>query len=647
MSFWNRIASAFRPKNDLQRDDPRRYMQNIPYQLPAGVVVTMDSALQLSVVWGCVMAITNAIAPLPWNVFDILPDGRRRLVADDPLGKLLSVRPNPEMTAIAFREAMLINSLTWGNSYAEIVRSRSGKVGELWPLMPDRTWPVRNRESGRLEYIYQQEMGGWVTLQADQVYHLRGPGITGLMGDNMVARASKTLGLLAAQERFASVYYGNNSVVGGVLEYPKTLTDSAFKRLKDDLEDKHKGPDRAFRPLILEGGMVWKPQTANAQESQVLDSRRFSIEDICRWYGVPPHKVQHLDRATFNNIEHLSMEFYNSALKPWNARMEQEADHKLTPAPNRITALDASSLTRGDFKTRAEGYQVMRRIGVYSANDILHREGENGIGPEGDIRIVESNMQPMKQLGFQKAPEIYQYHIDAGIPTVNEVRERLQLPPIPEGDVPANAIKAAQEQELQDSEQKQLPEKPAQPQLPPPPEEQPKEKPSSNNLLMESVALLLGSTFERYSRRLANRSADLRSRKFKRTDFNANMSEERERQRPLMLEECREVVEILQKAGGKVEGYDALILSALDNIDTGVGSEGEEAWKVVREVLPLNQSLPAEMYLMKTFTEELARVLRPPAPPPPAPPEEMKKEMKIIRDQNGVVIGATFVKERV
>jgi phage portal protein BeeE len=110
--------------------------------------------------------------------------------------------------------------------------------------------------------------------------------------------------------------------------------------------------------------------------------------------------VQHLDRATFANIEHLAIEFVRDAVTPWARRLEQEADYKLLSArgPRRRTLLDLAPLTQGDFKSRADGYAVMRNIGAYSINDILHAEGRNGIGPEGDVRIVGVNMQPLERM---------------------------------------------------------------------------------------------------------------------------------------------------------------------------------------------------------------------------------------------------------
>lgn len=410
-SFWQRVRSVFRPRDQVRPDDPSRsYYRFVPYAGAAGVVVTNEDALSISVVWGCVTAITSAIASCQWNVYTLAADGKRKNLQTDPLQYLLNIRPNPDMTAIAFREALLFGALTWGNGYAEIVKSGSGKVTSLWPILPSRVRVCRDPPAydedgnlvaaGALFYEVREQDGKVIRLEADQMFHIRGPSVTGLMGDNPVARAALNLGLAAAQERFASTYFGNNTEIGGVIESPKAMSDDAHKNFKDSWNDAHKGPDRAHKIVILEEGMKFTKTASTASEAQLIDSRKYQIEEICRIWHCPPHKVQHLDKATFNNIEHLAIEFVRDALTPWAVRLEQEADFKLVPTRGlkRQTKLDMGWLTHGDFLSRMTGYQIARRTGVYSINDILHREGENTIGPIGDTRIVEANMQTLDQL---------------------------------------------------------------------------------------------------------------------------------------------------------------------------------------------------------------------------------------------------------
>jgi HK97 family phage portal protein len=530
----DRLGALFaRPqgRGDVRQPDPSRFLQYIPTTaFSSGVSFTEEEALQLSVVWGCIDAITKAIASCRWKVFEV--DGaRREHRPNDPVDYLLNTRPNPETSAIAFRESLLYQALPYGNAYAEIERAPNGRVAALWPLLSNRMVPRRDPETLALYYEYYNVDGGRTILQPSQVFHLRGPSINGLLGDNLIARAASTIGLAIAAERFSSTYFGNNTIVGAVLEYPKTLDDKTYERLKQDWEEKRAGPDKAHKPLILEGGMKFEQLTTEPEKAQLVDSRKFQVEEICRWFGVPPHKVQHLDRATFNNIEHLGIEFVRDAVTPWALRLQQEADFKLFAprAPWRESKLDVAWLSFGDAKSRAEAQQIWRRVGAFSANDILEMEGRNTIGPEGDIRIVEANMQRLELVGTTPAAAV--------------------TPTAPASARPEPAAPGDDEAE-----------------------------PGSDDgtpgaaLLREAVVVLLTSAMDRYAKRLSNRAADLRRRGVNEEKIAANLADERIRLRTGFLEECLPGVTIALKAAGHqgvTPDQEAQVLLVADAIDAG------------------------------------------------------------------------------
>jgi phage portal protein BeeE len=128
---------------------------------------------------------------------------------------------------------------------------------------------------------------------------------------------------------------------------------------------------------------------------------QFQVEEICRWFGVPPQKVQHLLRATFNNIEQLSIEVVQDAIAPWAFRFEEEGIFKLfgSNRQNLFLKMDLKGLLRGDFQTRQAGLQIMRRNGVVNANQWADIEDMPRIGPDGDKYIVEGNMTTLAQIG--------------------------------------------------------------------------------------------------------------------------------------------------------------------------------------------------------------------------------------------------------
>lgn len=357
--------------------------------------MSADETLSLGAVWGCIDAIARNIASQRWNIYEPIKNtGRRRLLTEDYKTWMLNTRPNPEMTAIGFREALLFQAIPFGNAYAEIVRDVGGRVIQLWPLASDRVRPKRS-DKGELVYEFTHSSGEVSILSSNQVLHIRGPGLHGLMGENIIARAAKTIALAAAQERFSASFFGQGAQASGVLEYPGKLGKDQLDRLKESWNEKAKGPENAHKPIILEGGMKFQSLSVDPQKSQLVETRKFSVEDICRWFGVPPHKIQHLEHATFSNIEHSSIEFVRDALHPWERRVCQEADAKLfdqNRGPWRYTEIDLRPLTYGDAASRSTAQASWRQNGIMSANEIRAMEGLDDIGPEGDVYIIQSNM---------------------------------------------------------------------------------------------------------------------------------------------------------------------------------------------------------------------------------------------------------------
>lgn len=394
----------------LRGEDPQGLQRWAPPYPIAGIQLTADQSLSLSTVWACIDIIAKNIASCRWNIYEPVPGTtRRRLLDSDWKTWMLNTRPNDEMTAIGFREAMLFQAIPFGNAYAEIVRDAGGRVVQLWPLMTDRMTPRRNSKTWALEYHYTQPTGAVEIFPAKRIFHLRGPGLWGLMGDNVVARAAKTLGVAAAQERFSASFFGQGAQPIGVLEFPGKLDSPTHARLKQDWNDKFKGPENAHKPLILEAGMKFSAISMDPQKSQLTEGKKFSVEEICRWFGVPPHKAQHLEHATFSNIEHSSIEFVRDSLRPWERRLCQEADAKLFDqgrGPWKYTEIDLRPLLQGDANSRAQAQASWRQNGIMTANEIRAQEGLDDCGEDGDVLLVQSNLTTVQKILAVPDPEL-------------------------------------------------------------------------------------------------------------------------------------------------------------------------------------------------------------------------------------------------
>jgi len=364
----------------------------------AGEWVTEQTALQISTVWACARVIAESIAALPWHCYERVPDRRgrtRRERRDDAVAWLLATQPNPEMNAYAFRETLALHALTWGNGYAEIERTADGRPAWLWLITPDRVTVERSALGG---IQYRVSNGGVQDsiLAASDVFHLKGPSTDGMTGLSPIAQARRAMGLSLALERFGANFFANGAHPGAVLEHPGKLGEQAHKNLRDSIQAQISG-ENALKPFILEEGMKWSPMTIPPDAAQFLESRKFQVAEICRWYRVPPHMVGDLERATFSNIEHQQIEFVTHTLLPWARRLEAEADIKLYGAVNRgrvYTKLELAGLLRGDFKSRIEAYRSARHL---SLNDIRELEDLNPV-EGGDEYLDQINLAPVDML---------------------------------------------------------------------------------------------------------------------------------------------------------------------------------------------------------------------------------------------------------
>lgn len=382
-------------------DDPQQQQQYVlPYPV-AGVSLTPEQTLEVATVWACLHVISSSIASCEWQVYQPLPGGRRTKLVDDPVAYMLNTRPNPDMTAVNYREAQLIIACAFGNHYSEIVRDGGGRPAQLWPIEHDRVQPRRNAETNALEYHVTDPDGQVVVLDQRDVLHIRGPGIHGLMGDNIVARAAKSVSIAAAQDRYTAAFFGQGATPGGVLEVPGELSAERHALLKKEWAEKRKGPENAYKPLILEQGWKYNAVAVDPQKAQNVEGRQFSVEDICRWFNVPPHKVQHLLRATFGNIEHLSIEFARDTCRPWDRRLCQEVDYKLfnpKRGPWKYTCIDLAPLSTGDALSRATADSIWVQNGIKTRNEVRQREGLDDLGDEGDVLTVQLNMTTLERL---------------------------------------------------------------------------------------------------------------------------------------------------------------------------------------------------------------------------------------------------------
>lgn len=373
----------------------------------AGVKVTHETAFQVAAVWACIDAISSSLSASDWNVLaGIRGASNKQALPQDGLQYVMNTRFNPLMTAQAGKRALMIAAVGYGNGYAEIERDMSNRIVALWPISPERVEPLFDDVGDFVYRVTQTSAGATIDLRPEDVFHVRGSSLVGFAGDDTVARAIQSIAVSVALDRFGAAYFQNGTQLGGVLEYAGKLDDPAFERTKQQWNAKHGGVGNAFKTAILEGGMKWTQVATDAEKAQMVEAKYQQIEEICRWFRVPPHKIAHLLRATNNNIEHQGLEFTRDTCRPWRVEIEQEADYKLIPlrGQRKFVELDMDWAEQGDYKSRAEAYQILRACGVFNVNDVLRKLGENTIGPEGDKRTMNGASVLLEDVGKNMTP---------------------------------------------------------------------------------------------------------------------------------------------------------------------------------------------------------------------------------------------------
>ncbi len=393
----NLINMARHPTNFL-----RDYVGTVLYRYgltTSGKYVTPYNAMQMTAVYACVRIIAETVASLPLNIYRYTDDGKIKDYKH-PLYRLLHDEPNSEMTSFGFRETMMHHILITGNSYSQIIRDGFGHVTALYPLLPNKMTVERSTDDNQIYYRYNSDRDGQIILCSDDVLHIPGMGFDGLIGYSPIAMCKNAIGLGMAADEFGGSFFQNGARPTGVLEHPGKLREP--DKVRDAWEATY--GNGSHRTAVLEEGMKYQQISISPNEAQFLETRKFQVNEICRIFRVPPHMVADLEKSSFNNIEHQSLEFVQNTLTPWLVRIEQNMQRQLLTEREKgeiFIKHNVNGLLRGNFNTRMQGYAVGRQNGWYSVNDIRELEDMNKIPASegGDDYLCNGNMTKLKDAG--------------------------------------------------------------------------------------------------------------------------------------------------------------------------------------------------------------------------------------------------------
>ena len=395
MAILNKLFSRAEKYDPVHPQDAglARLFGGMFSQTSSGVNVNPNNAMTITAVYSAVTIISESIAMLPWEVLREVEDGKEK-ATNDPRYNIVARRPNRFQNTLEYRETMIANLMLRGRAVAEIVSNGAGIITDLIPLHPDEIKPFKAPD-GSIAIEHKPVNGDRRILLAGEFVDLKGLSLDGVNCVCPITENAETLGIAKAAEMYAGKYFGNGTVVSGVLETDEGLSDNAYKRLKEWTE-RHQGVGRSHNPAILEEGLKWKPVTVSPEASQLLQTRSYQIEDIARIYRIPAYKLQRMDSVKFNTTEQQAIDFVTDTLQPRVQRFELAHNMVLFSDEESKTIsseIDLKGLLRGDTKARSEFYRVMWNMGAYSANKILKLENENAI-QGGDRHYVPVNVMP-------------------------------------------------------------------------------------------------------------------------------------------------------------------------------------------------------------------------------------------------------------
>jgi HK97 family phage portal protein len=364
--------------------------------IPDTASVGVDGALQISTVWACIDRRASTIASLPFFAYEVVK-GEKTLARTSGLYSLLHDSPNSRMTPFEFWRAMVMNHDLRGNAYARVDRHASGEALALWPMPADQV-EVRVLPDASMVYLYR--FGNDVAvLSADNVLHLKnlGNGTTGLAKLDFMR---STTDEAAKAQGAASKIFGTGGKPTGILMLDRVLNKEQRAAVAANFEGMAEGS--TSRLYVLEANMKYEQLSLSPADQQLLETRQFSVEEICRWFDVPPVLVHHSNVTAWGSgIELIVQGFYTLAIRPQLINIEQAVRKRVLTARQRVTmtiefSLDA--LLRGNPKDRAEINAKNVQNGIVTRAEVRQLEGWPRI--EGtDVLTAQVNLAPLDMLG--------------------------------------------------------------------------------------------------------------------------------------------------------------------------------------------------------------------------------------------------------
>jgi HK97 family phage portal protein len=363
-----------------------------------GLLISQATAMSVSAVYACVGRVSVDFARCAPALKRKLADGTEIEVTDHPLSSLL-IRPNRQQSWFEFAEMLEAGLKLRGNAYAAIRRDSRGNPIELIPINPDAVL-VLEASDGSIFYNVNR-IGLWqiamlrdfpVAIPSEDILHIRGLTFNALVAASTIGLGRDSIGLAMGQEQQAARWMANAARKSGVLQAPDKLSDQAYERLKTSWNDFSSGLQGTGKTAILEEGVKYEPLSLTSVDLEFLASRQFQVEDVCRWFAVPPWKIGVQSKAAVRNMAEQNQEYVNGTIAPeferWEARLKFTFD---LGRDDVFVSFNETDLMRADIITRYANYRAGILSGFLKPDEARKAEGLPPEGGQANQLMVPAN----------------------------------------------------------------------------------------------------------------------------------------------------------------------------------------------------------------------------------------------------------------
>lgn len=288
-----------------------------------GLSVNETTALRVSTVYACCRVLCEDVGKLPLKVMVERRDGKKEVARQHPLHKILSRRPNPWQTSMEWRMTMLLHALIGKGGYSYISRRENGEVLELIPMLPGSV-KVKQGSDWGISYEWSDGKGQTLRLPSENVHSLHGLSWDGVRALDVVQQGKEAIGLAMASEETQARLHGQGARPGGIVSTTAKLSPQEALNIKATFADGYTGVDNAFKTLLLDNGLEFKPWAMNGVDGQHLQTRKHQVEEICRYFRVFPSMIGYSDKATtYGSAEAFFGAHVVHSLMPWIVLWEQ------------------------------------------------------------------------------------------------------------------------------------------------------------------------------------------------------------------------------------------------------------------------------------------------------------------------------------